>query len=101
MRENLYVDLWEKYRVVINNFLKDGGGVIHIPQAEFEQCGNRDSYSFSLSIENGSIPVKKGSAVARDLKIVLDGSSTFKKYAAGHSVVIRLTADFDLEVRVY
>lgn len=101
MGNNQYVGVWEKYRPVINNLLKNGGGSYELSSLEFTQCGNRDSYSFSLTVEDGDIPVKSGSAVARDLKTVLDGSASFKKYAAGKTVVIRLTPAFALEVSVW
>lgn len=100
MGNNQYTDLWNNYRPVINNLLKDGGGTFQLSQHEFQQRGNRDSYSFKMTIYNGAVPVLEGSAVARDLKTVLDGSKTFRAYAAGKTVVIRLTSSFLLEVSV-
>lgn len=46
------------------------------------------------------IPELAGSAVARDLKTVLDGSRTFSAQAAGKHIVIRLTSSFELQVYV-
>lgn len=98
MGNNQYVDLWEKYRPVINTLIKNGGGSYQLSAHEFAQRGNRESYSFRLSILNGEIPILEGSAVARDLKTVLDGSKTFKSNAAGKIITIRLTSSFILEV---
>jgi len=39
-----------------------------------------------MTITDGVIPVLGGSAVARDLKSVLDKSESFHKYAKGKSV---------------
>ena len=101
MGNNQYIGVWEKYRPVINDLLKNGGGSYELSSLDFTQCGNRGSYSFLLTVGDGDIPVKSGSAVARDLKTVLDGSASFKKYAAGKTVEIRLTSEFVLEVRVW
>lgn len=98
MGNNQYVDLWEKYRPIINTLIKNGGGSYQLEANKFQQRGNRDSYSFRLSILNGEIPILEGSAVARDLKTVLDGSKTFKSNAAGKNITIRLTPAFILEV---
>ena len=100
MGNNQYTDLWEKYRPVITKLIKDGGGQYPLYKGEFEQRGNRDKYSFSMTIEDGNVPELGGSAVARDLKTVLDGSESFRKYAAGKRIGIRLTSSFVLEVSV-
>ena len=100
MGNNQYTELWKKYRPVIIKFIKDGGGKFRLPEGEFEQRGNRNNYSFSMTITNGDIPVIGGSAVARDLKTILDGSDSFRKYAAGKKIVIRLTSEFVLVVSV-
>lgn len=100
MGNNQYTDLWEKYRPVIIKLIKDDGGQYPLYKGEFEQRGNRDKYSFSLTVEDGKVPELGGSAVARDLKIVLDGSESFKKYTAGKRICIRLTSSFVLEVSV-
>lgn len=100
MGNNQYTDLWEKYRPVITKLIKDGGGSYPLYKGEFEQRGNRDSYSFSMTIVDGVVPELDGSAVARDLKTVLDASASFRKYAAGKAIGIRLTSTFVLEVSV-
>ena len=100
MGKNQYTDLWEKYRPVITKLIKDGGGSYPLYKGEFEQRGNRGSYSFSMTIVDGAVPELSGSAVARDLKAVLDGSESFRKYAAGKTIGIHLSPTFSLEVTV-
>lgn len=54
-----------------------------------------------LDIANGIVPRKKGSAVARDLKKVLDESPDFKRLANENKyITIRLNSDFELIVQV-
>ena len=53
-----------------------------------------------MTIVDGVVPELGGSAVARDLKTVLDGSESFRKYAAGKTISIRLSSSFTLEVTV-
>lgn len=67
----------------------------------FESVGNRriSGYSFRLDIANGIVPRKKGSAVARNLKKVLDESPDFKRLA-NENITIRLNSDFELIVQV-
>ncbi len=100
MGNNQYTDLWEKYRPVIIKLIKDGGGQYPLYKGEFEQRGNRDRYSFSMTVEDGKVPELGASAVARDLKTVLDGSVSFRKYSAGKTIEIRLTSSFTLEVSI-
>ena len=95
-----YTDLWEKYRPVIIKLIKDGGGQYPLYKGEFEQRGNRARYSFSMTVEDGKVPELGGSAVARDLKTVLDGSVSFRKYSAGKTIEIRLTSSFTLEISI-
>lgn len=68
----------------------------------FESAGNRkeSGYSFRLDIDDGIVPRKSGSAVARDLKKVLDKSSDFKRLANEKSITIRLNTNFELIVQV-
>ena len=100
MGNNQYTDLWENYRPVIINYVKDGGGHFPLDKDKFVQRGNRDTYSFTLTVVDGVIPIKEGNAVARDLKTVLDKSESFKKYSAGKILKIRLTSSYGLEVSV-
>lgn len=98
MGNNQYTDLWNNYLPAIFNLVKNGGGQYQLYKYEFVQRGNRANYSFSMTITNGNIPVLSGSAVARDLKTVLDGYPPFRKYTAGKTFIIRLTSSFTLEV---
>ena len=100
MGNNQYTDLWEYYRPVITKLVKEGGGHFQLNKELFVQRGNRNNYSFSMTVIDGAIPELGGSAVARDLKSVLDRSASFMKYAAGKTIGIRLTASFSLEVSV-
>lgn len=100
MGKNLYTDLWENMLDDINHLLQKGGGELQLNASDFDQRGNRIRYTFRLQITSGSIPIHTGSAVARDLKTVLDGSRTFKNYATGKSIIIRLSSSFVLQVRV-
>jgi hypothetical protein len=58
-------------------------------------------YSFRLDIINGDIPTKDGSAVARDLKKVLDDSVEFSKYAVDKDITIRLDSEFVLHIFIH
>lgn len=100
MGNNQYTDLWEHYRPLITKLVKEGGGNEPLNKGEFEQRGNRSNYSFSITIVDGVVPELSGSAVARDLKTVLDGSESFRKYAAGKTIGLRLTPSFSLVVTV-
>ena len=67
-----------------------------------ESDGNRkkSGYTFRLEIVDGIVPRKKGSAVARDLKKVLDKSIDFKTLANKKSIIISLNTNFELVVQV-
>lgn len=98
MSKELYVQIWEDNISDILKFIKEGGGEKSLDGARFEEVGNRDNYRFRLDIENGNIPVKNGSAVARDLKLVLDKNKEFKSLAKDKNIVIRMGTKFDLHV---
>ena len=95
-KTELYVDLWRMMLPMIHQALKTDTRLLKLDPNEFTTRGSRQSYTFKLEIIDGLIPVKKGSAVARDLKTVLDASPTFCKFAKGKTIVIRLTKDFSL-----
>lgn len=102
MGDHLYIDLWKKYSKIIILMIKKGGGNIPLSPLEFKQRGNRtvSGYSFRLQISKGVISSHRGSAVARDLKTVLDGNDDFKKYAIDidKDIIIRLTNKFELQI---
>ena len=60
----------------------------------------KSGYTFRLEIVDGIVPRKKGSAVARDLKKVLDKSIDFKTLANKKSIIISLNTNFELVVQV-
>lgn len=100
MSEELYVQIWEDNVSTIIKFIQEGGGEKYLDVARFEEVGNRDNYRFRLDIENGNIPVKNGSAVARDLKLVLDKDKDLKSLAKDKNIVIQMGSKFDLHVIV-
>ncbi|MCM1041282.1 MAG: hypothetical protein NC396_02480 [Bacteroides sp.] len=96
----LYVKIWEKYLDAILCILKKQQGAISLDCSLFEKAGNRPKagYSFRLDIKDGVVPIKSGTAVARDLKKVLDESVEFQKVAKGENIIIRLDKKFNLIV---
>lgn len=100
--KELYVEIWKHYLPAILSAIKCKQETMKIGCSLFESVGNRkkSGYSFRLDIVNCIIPQKGGSAVARDLKKVLDESSDFKKLANKKNITIRLNANFELIVQV-
>lgn len=99
--KNLYVEIWENAMSNILGLMDVGGGEFLLLEETFSKVGNRDSYSFRLDVVDGVIPKKSGSAVARDLKVVLDDCVKFKTLAKGKNWVIRMDKDFRVEVKRY
>lgn len=99
-KKNLYVETWRKYVKLINMNIKKGKGEIQLGSYDFTANGERKAYSFNLKIENCVIPEKEGSAVARDLKIVLDKNSDFQNLAKGKVINIKLNQEFILSIKV-
>lgn len=102
--KELYVEIWREYLPIILSAIKSKHGTMPLGRYLFESVGNRriSGYSFRLDITNGIVPRKKGSAVARDLKKVLDESSDFKRLAnENKNITIRLNSDFELIVQVF
>lgn len=77
-----YTGIWEAQLSVIKEAIKKGGDSMDMNSSAFMVAGNRPNsgYSFRLDIKDAVIPTKKGSAVARDLKAVLDKDIEFKKW---------------------
>lgn len=101
--KELYVEIWREYLPIILSAIKSKHGTMPLDRYLFESVGNRriSGYSFRLDIANGIVPRKKGSAVARDLKKVLDESPDFKRLANENKyITIRLNSDFELIVQV-
>lgn len=100
MSEQLYVEIWKWYLSDILSLIESGGGEKQLDENKFHTVGNRQSYGFRLDILNSSVPEKKGSAVARDLKIVLDGSKEFKKISKNKTLVIKMGKYFKINITV-
>ena len=101
LSKGLYVSIWESQMDKILSALKNGGGMILMKKDIFEAVGNRNNYSFRLDIINGIVPMKNGSAVARDLKKILDENNEFKKSAKNKNIVIRLNSKIELIVQSF
>jgi len=105
MGKNLYIKIWEDELPHILDFLRgeEKNVVISLKSSRFSDVGNRENsgYTFRLDIINGVVPHKSGSAVARDLKQVLDSSNEFKELAKDSVLSIRLNKEFELQLQIY
>ena len=101
--EHKYVNIWKKELPSILSLIENGAGKKQLSSTDFQRSGNRlkSGYGFSLQIVNGNIPTKGNSAVARDLKMVLDDSKEFFQIAKGKQILVRMTKEFVLEVNTY
>lgn len=98
-----YVELWKSVLPEILCFLADEENEemkLTLKKELFSEVGNRihSGYTFRLDIQDGYVPTKEGSAVARDLKIVLDESERFREYAINKDIIIRLDSKFVLHI---
>ncbi len=100
-----YVNLWKNTLPAILEALENvieshEFRQIKMKEDSFIEIGNRISsgYTFRLDIVDGNVPIKKGTAVARDLKTVLDDSPKFNKLSAGRYLLIRMGKDFILHI---
>lgn len=93
-----YTEIWKEELAFINDAILKGEGLTQLNESAFKTMGNRinSGYGFRLDINDAIVPKKSGSAVARDLKGVLDEDVVFKSLAKGKSVVIRMGKDFKL-----
>ena len=97
----LYIQLWKTILPEIYNAIDNNITEVKLKEADFTACGNRQSYAFRLDIANGFIPIKEGSAVARDLRLVLESSLLFKAFAKDKNITLRLTSNFILEILIH
>lgn len=95
-----YYALWNSYASTILKTIGNGGGIIKMKADDFTSAGDRKSYTFSLTIVNGNIPVDNGKAQSRDLRKVLMNNPKFQQVASGKTIYLHLTTSFELEVRV-
>jgi len=102
MGEGKYLSIWKKELPFILSAIKESKRSKLLNAEDFQQNGNREKsgYGFRLEIENGIVPRKAGSAVARDLKEVLDDSSEFHNIAKGKNILIQMGKGFELNVKV-
>lgn len=98
----LYVEIWEKMLPFILSAIEKREDSTIIGSDIFENVGKRkrSGYSFRLDISDAEVPIKKGSAVARDLKKVLDASLKFRELAKGHFITISMDKSCRLYVTV-
>ncbi len=88
-----YEEIWEANLPKILECIEKGGSSDALCQKSvFVEKGERKAsgHTFRLDINDGEVPEKSGSAVARDLKRVLDSSLEFKRISKGKKIVIRL-----------
>ena len=97
-----YTEIWRRELAFIKDAILKGEGSMQLNESAFKVVGNRDSagYGIRIDIDDASVPKKSGSAVARNLKGVLDEDTVFKSLAKGKSVLIRMGKDFKLEISV-
>ena len=95
--KELYVQIWQEYLSEILYAINSISKTMKLNRSLFESVGNRkkSGYTFRLEIVDGIVPRKKGSAVARDLKKVLDKSIDFKTLANKKSIIISLNKIID------
>lgn len=103
MRKGKYLNLWRQKLPIILSAIKKGGSKEQLSSKEFQQNGDREKagYGFRLDITNGIVPTKSNTAVARDLKEILDSSSLFKDIAQNKQITIRMGIEFILTIEVY
>lgn len=104
MAKNKYVDIWRKVLPSIIEILDDDDdsgdsfGRLHLPEELFRSVGNRKNYNFSLEYCGfEQLRNLSGSAVARDLDLVLRESKEFTDITIWHRVEI-MFHDFTLSV---
>ncbi len=103
---NKYVSLWQKYRPVILQQMKQAvSDSVSYPLSkhEFEAIGKREKagYAFNLESINGKLANNiDGTAVGRDLLKVLQSSKTATELMQLHNFKITLSNKFVLTIQV-
>jgi hypothetical protein len=106
IKTNIYLPVWKKYKPAILNMMKESTNEIteyQLSRHEFESIGDRPKagFSFKLVIKNGKfINNIDGTAVARDLFIVLNESKTARSLFNLYCYQINLTNDFKLLIQI-
>ena len=105
MREGKYLNLWKRELPIILSTIEKGGSEkgLKLSAEMFNKSGDstNSGYGFRLDIINGIVPTKSGSAVARDLKEILDSSTLFKNIASKKQITIQMGKDFCLNIKVH
>ena len=97
----MYTEIWQCLLPLISESLeKEENLHVNLNEAVFQEAGNRKSYSFRLTYNNGCVDSISNSAVARDLADVLDKSTAFRKMARNKNVVLRMGKYFDFHVEM-
>lgn len=95
-----YVDLWTNSKSSIENKLKivsTNKASIQLRPNDFDNVGDRRSYSFNLEFINGIVSNNiDGSAVARDLAKVLENSPVIRNIMKSGHYKLRLDKNFCL-----
>ena len=102
MEKEKYLNLWAQELPFILSAIRNGGGEKALSGEKFQLNGNRtkSGYSFRLDINNGTIPTKSNTAVARDLKKVLDSSIEFRSIPQNKQITIRMGVKFILTIEI-
>lgn len=104
-KSNIYVPLWTKYRPAIIKLMQEAGSSLQqyrLSAHEFKAIGDREKagYSFLLKINNGVVKNSiTGTAVARDLLIVLQQSKSISALLENAEYEFRLNNDFVLSIK--
>lgn len=104
MEKDLYVSVWKDALPKILEKIANGGyNSIQMNPQLFKMAASikgreKSGFGFRLEINNAVVPEKQGSAVARDLKKVLDEDLKFKSLAKDKNIIIRMGKDFVLGI---
>lgn len=97
-KQELYVKLWKSKLPLIKAVIIEKKGNVQLSPSEFINVGNRKKYSFRLDMVNPKI---SSSAVARDLKSVLENDKEIKSMILDKHLIIRMGSDFKLSINIY
>ena len=102
---NIYISLWNKYKPVIIQLMKASHNVAQQYQLsgyEFRGLGDRNKSGYSFSLRAFQAKAENdisGSAVARDLLIVLQQSKTAKALLDAAAYEFKLDSKFMLHIK--
>lgn len=97
MGKGLYIDLWKEQLPIIKRAIIAKRDCFQLSRSMFESVGNRQKYSFRLDMKEPKI---SHSAVARDLKQVLDSDSEICGFTQNTHIIICMNNKFKVEVTV-